>query len=327
MRRSIETASMLALAAGAMLAMGGAGATAAEQRFISVGTGGVTGVYYPAGGAVCRLVNKDRKKHGIRCSVESTGGSVDNVNMIRAGELDFGVVQSDVQHNAYHGSGSAREAGAFEKLRAVFSLHPEPFTVVARADSGIRNFTDLQGKRVNVGNPGSGQRDTMEVLMKALGWSMSDFEVASELKSSEQARALCDNEIDAMVFTVGHPNGSLKEATASCDAVMVAVTGAAVDELVSDNAYYRKATIPGGMYRGSGGDVGTFGVGATLVSSSDVSADVVYVVVAAVFENLDQFKKLHPAFETLDEKEMVEDGLSAPLHEGAVRYYTERGWR
>ncbi|MHA1598373.1 MAG: TAXI family TRAP transporter solute-binding subunit, partial [Alphaproteobacteria bacterium] len=261
--------------------------------------------------------------HGVRCSVESTGGSVYNLNTIRAGELDMGVAQSDWQFHAYNGTSKFKKMGANKKLRAVFSVHPEPFTVVARKDSGIKNFMDLKGKRVNVGNPGSGQRGTMEVLMEALGWKMSDFKLASELKSSEQSKALCDNKIDAMVFTVGHPSGSIKEATTTCDTVLVTVDGAAVDKLVNDNDYYRTATIPGGMYRGNDKDTKTFGVGATFVSSTDVPADVVYVVVKSVFENFDDFRKLHPAFANLKPKEMAKDGLSAPLHAGAKRYYKE----
>jgi len=207
----------------------------------------------------------------------------------------------------------------------VFSIHPEPFTVVARADAGIKNFDDLKGKRVNVGNPGSGQRGTMEVVMKAKGWTMKDFKLASELKSSEQSKALCDNKIDAMVFTVGHPSGSIKEATTSCDAVLVNVTGPAIDKLVAKNDYYRKATIPGGMYRGNPDDVQTFGVGATLVTSAKVPDEVVYNLVKAVFENFDTFRKLHPAFKNLKKEEMIKDGLSAPLHPGAIKYYKEAG--
>ena len=204
-------------------------------------------------------------------------------------------------------------------------MHPEPFTVVARADAGIKNFEDLKGKRVNVGNPGSGQRGTMEVLMEKLGWTMDDFKLASELKPAEQSQALCDNKIDAFVYTVGHPNGSIKEATTSCDAVIVNVTGPAVDALVADNPYYRYATIPGGMYRGTDEDAKTFGVGATFVTSAKVPDNVIYVVVQAVFENFDDFKKLHPAFSVLKKEEMVKDGLSAPLHDGAAKYYKEVG--
>lgn len=312
----------------AIAGMVSATATAqAEQQFITIGTGGVTGVYYPTGGAICRLVNKGRKEHGIRCSVESTGGSIYNINTIRAGELDMGVAQSDWQYHAFNGSGKDTfiDAGPFKGLRAVFSVHPEPFTVVARKDAGITKFGDLKGKRVNIGNPGSGQRGTMEVVMKAMGWTNDDFALASELKSSEQSKALCDNKIDAMIFTVGHPSGSIKEATTTCDSVIVEVSGAAIEKLVKDNSYYRVATIPGGMYRGNPNDVKTFGVGATFVSSDKASSNIVYQVVKAVFENFDDFKKLHPAFGGLKKEEMIKDGLSAPLHDGAAKYYKEIG--
>lgn len=300
-------------------------AQAAENRFVTIGTGGVTGVYYPTGGAICRLVNKSRKEHGIRCSVESTGGSVYNLNTIAAGELDMGVAQSDWQYHAYNGTSKFKDQGPNKDLRAVFSVHPEPFTMVARADSGIKNFQDIKGKRVNIGNPGSGQRGTMEVLMAATGIKIEDLKLASELKAAEQSAALCDNKVDAMVYVVGHPNGSIKEATTSCDSVLVNVTGPAVDKLIKDNPYYRSATIPGGMYRGSDADVKTFGVGATFVSSAKVPEDVIYNVVKAVFENFEDFKKLHPAFSVLKKEEMIKDGLSAPLHDGAVKYYKEAG--
>ena len=297
----------------------------AQNQFVTIGTGGVTGVYYPTGGAICRLVNKTRKEHGIRCSVESTGGSVYNLNTIAAGELDMGVAQSDWQYHAYNGTSKFEKQGANKDLRAVFSVHPEPFTMVARADSGIKNIADIKGKRVNIGNPGSGQRGTIEVLMDAMGMKKSDLKLASELKASEQASALCDNKIDAMVYVVGHPNGSIKEATTSCDSVLVTVDGPAVDKLIADNSYYRTATIPGGMYRGTATDTMTFGVGATFVSSAKVPTDVIYNVVKAVFENFDDFKKLHPAFGVLKKEEMIKDGLSAPLHDGAAKYYKEVG--
>ncbi len=317
----------LALVFGILLFMEAAPVQAADQSFVTIGTGGVTGVYYPTGGAICRLVNKTRKEHGIRCSVESTGGSVYNLNTIAAGELDMGVAQSDWQYHAYNGTSKFEKKGPNKDLRAVFSVHPEPFTVVARKDSGIKKFADLKGKRVNIGNPGSGQRGTMEVVMGAYGWDKGSFKLASELKSAEQSKALCDNKIDAMVFTVGHPSGSIKEATTSCDSIMVEVAGSKIDKLVTDNAYYRTATIPGGMYRGTDSDTKTFGVGATFVTSAKVPDKVIYNVVKAVFENFDQFKKLHPAFANLKETEMIKDGLSAPLHNGAIKYYKERGWQ
>ena len=237
----------------------------------------------------------------------------------------MGVAQSDAQYNAYNGLADFEQSGPNKDLRAVFSVHPEPFTVVARADAGIKNFQDLKGKRVNIGNPGSGQRSTMDVVMTALGWTKDDFKLASELKPAEQSAALCDNKVDAIIYTVGHPNGSIQEASTSCDSVLVNVTGPEIDKLVADNAYYRKATIPGGMYRGSDADCQTFGVGATFVSSAKVPEDVIYNVVKAVFENFDEFQKLHPAFVVLKKEEMIKDGLSAPLHDGAVKYYKEAG--
>ncbi|WP_203140572.1 TAXI family TRAP transporter solute-binding subunit [Marinobacter mangrovi] len=317
--------STFALATAVSLGAVSGSVSAAEQQFVTIGTGGVTGVYYPAGGAICRLVNKDRKEHGIRCSVESTGGSIYNLNALRAGELDLAVAQSDWQYHAYNGTSDFKDDGPFKKLRAVFSLHPEPFTVVARKDANVKNFDDLKGKRVSVGNPGSGQRATAEVLMNEMGWDMSAFSLAAELKAAEQSQALCDNKIDAFFYTVGHPSGAIKEATTSCDSVLVNVQNDATKKLVEENPYYRVATIPGGMYRGNPDDTTTFGVAATFVTTADVPDDVVYQIVKAVFENFDSFKRLHPAFENLKKEEMVHDALSAPLHPGAVKYYKEVG--
>ena len=314
-------------AAGMLIAVGIAPSSAvAQQQFVSIGTGGVTGVYYPVGGAICRLMNQTRREHGIRCAVESTGGSVFNVNAIRGGELEFGIAQSDVQFLAFNGEGRFAEGGAHENLRSVFSLHPEPLTVVARADAGIANFEDLRGKRVNVGNPGSGQRALMEIVLDRVGWTMGDFALASELAPAEQSQALCDNNIDALVYTVGHPNGSIQEATTSCESVLVNVTGEAIDALVEELPYYFRATIPGGMYRGNPDDVQTFGVGATFVTSADVPEETVYILVQSLFENFDSFTALHPALANLDPQAMATQGLSAPLHPGAERYYREQGW-
>ncbi|GAB4365419.1 MAG: TAXI family TRAP transporter solute-binding subunit [Kiloniellaceae bacterium] len=316
---------MLGLSAAALLA-GGAETAEAQEKFVTIGTGGQTGVYYVVGQSICRLVNRGSADHGIKCTAPSTGGSIANLNAIAAGEQDMGVVQSDWQYHAYNGSKPDTFPQANKDLRAVFSVHPEPFTVVARKDSGIKTFDDLKGKRVNVGNPGSGARGTMEVLMERLGWQMSDFSLAAELQSAEQAAALCDNKIDAIVFTVGHPSGTIKEATTSCESVLVEVTGPEVDKLISDNAYYAKATIPGGTYDGTAEDIVTFGVGATFVSSTKADEETIYQVVKAVFDNFDRFKKLHPAFANLKEQDMITNNLSAPLHPGAERYYKERGW-
>ncbi len=310
---------------GAATLAGITASTSQEKVFVTIGTGGVTGVYYPTGGSICRLVNKGRKDHGIRCSVESTGGSVFNINAIRSGELDMGVAQSDWQYHAYKGTSRFASQGPFKELRAVFSVHPEPVTIVARKDSGIKDIHDIKGKRFNIGNPGSGTRATWEVIEKAMGWKRSDLKLATEFKSAEQAQALCDNKIDAFFFLVGHPSGTIKEAATTCDTVLVTTKGDDIKKLVEDNEYYRWATIPGGMYRGSPNDTQTFGVGATFVSSTRTPENVIYNVVKAVFENFDTFKKLHPAFANLKKEEMVKDSLSAPLHAGAAKYYKEVG--
>ena len=306
-------------------AMALASAAAAEERFITIGTGGQTGVYFVVGQSICRLVNRDTAKTGLKCTAPSTGGSIANINAIKAGDMDMGVAQSDWQYHAYNGS-SKFEGDKFDKERAVFSVHSEPFTVIARKDANIASFDDLKGKRVNVGNPGSGQLATMEVVLAAKGWTMGDFALASELKPAEQAAALGDNKVDAIIYTVGHPNGSIQEAVSTVEANLVPVEGEAIDKLVAENPFYAYASIPGGMYPGSDADTKTFGVKATFVTSADVPDDVVYEVVKAVFDNFDRFKKLHPAFENLKEEEMIKDGLSAPLHPGAIKYYTERGW-
>ncbi|SHL06073.1 hypothetical protein SAMN05444414_104147 [Roseovarius marisflavi] len=309
--------------AGAMLA---GTASFAQEKFITIGTGGQTGVYFVVGQSICRLVNRGSADHGLKCTAPSTGGSIANINAIQAGDMDMGVAQSDWQYHAYNGT-SEFEGKAFTDERAVFSVHGEPFTVIARADSGIKTFADLKGKRVNIGNPGSGQYATMQVVMNALGWTMDDFALASELKPAEQAAALGDNKVDAIIYTVGHPNGSIQEAVSTVDAVLVPVTGPEIDKLIADNPFYAAATVPGGMYDGSPEDTHTFGVKATFVTSATVDDDVVYEVVKAVFDNFDRFKRLHPAFENLKEEDMISAGLSAPLHDGAVRYYKERGWK
>ncbi|RUV74053.1 MAG: TAXI family TRAP transporter solute-binding subunit [Mesorhizobium sp.] len=298
----------------------------AQQNFVTIGTGGVTGVYYAAGGAICRLLNKDRKTHGIRCSVESTGGSAFNVNTIKEGELDFGMAQSDVQYNAYKGLESFKDGGAHTDLRAVFSIHPEPFTVLAHPNAGATKFEDFKGKRFNVGNPGSGTRASMERLLGAMGWTLADFSLASELKADEHGPALCDGKIDGFFYGVGHPSANIQDPTTTCAAKLVPLTGEVVDKLVAENPYYAKAVIPGGLYANNPDDTETFGVLATLVTSAKVPDESVYQLTRAVFENFDEFKSLHPAFANLDPAKMVSEGNSAPLHPGAEKYFKEKGW-
>ena len=306
-----------------------------KKEFIAIGTGGPTGVYFVVGNSVCRMVHKvaaeGRKKggkygrqHGIRCAAPSTAGSTYNIGNVKAGELDFGVAQSDWQYHAYNGS-SRFKGRQFKEIRAVFSVHPEPLHIIVGKGSGITGWDGLKGKRVGIGNPGSGQHNTMAFLMEQHGWKNSVFKLAAELTSSEQSKALCDSKIDAYIYTVGVPNSGVAMATDGCGAKIVDFKTAVVEKMVKERPYYAWATIPKGTYKTSDRDVTTFGVMATFITSADVSESVVYEVTRAVFENLDVFRGLHPAFKNLDPKKMIKNGLSAPLHRGAVKYYKEKG--
>lgn len=330
--KKVALAAVGAVLVGAV-SLAGSSAVAQEKRFIAIGTGGPTGVYFQVGQAVCQMVHREaaegRKKgmkHGLRCSAPSTGGSTYNIGQISQGELDFGVAQSDWQ---YHASNCSKKdkVTCFKKLRAVFSVHPEPYHIIAGDGSGIKSWNDLAGKRFNIGNPGSGQRGTTEELIEGHGWSMDKFSQTTELTSTEQSKALCDGKIDAYGYTVGVPNAGVSVATDGCDAYIVDLGDNAVaKKLVDENPYYAFTTIPKGTYKTTDSDVTTFGVMATFVTSADVPEDVVYKVTKAVMENLDVFRKLHPAFANLDPKNMIKNGLSAPLHPGAAKYYKEKGW-
>lgn len=303
-----------------------AGNIQAADKFITIGTGGVTGVYYPAGGAICRLVNRNRKNHGIRCSVESTGGSIYNLNALEQGNLDLAVVQSDWQYHAYNGTGPFADGKPRDNLRTLFSLHTEIFTIAVREDADINSLDDLKGKRVNIGNPGSGNRATMEVIMAAKNWDKNTFKLASELKATEQPQAICDNKIDAMIFASGHPNGVMQEVTTSCKAKLINVYDSTVKKIIKKNNYYAYSTIPGGMYIGNPDNIKSFGVRATFVATTDLDDEVAYEIVKAVYDNFGSFKTLHPVFQTLDEKDIIYGGNTAPLHEGARRYFLEKGF-
>ncbi len=301
------------------------GPAQAKTQFVTIGTGGITGVYYPTGGAIAKMVNKKKKEYGIRATVESTGGSVFNVNAVMNGDLEFGIVQSDRQYQAVEGLAEWKDKGPQKDLRAVFSIHPESVTLVAAVDAGINDIKDLKGKKVNIGNPGSGQRQNAIDALEAVGINIDKDIQAESIKASEAASLLQDGRIDAFFYTVGHPSGSIKEATSGARKVRLAtITG--VDKLLAKYPYYAKATIPVSLYPGAQNDkdIETFGVKATLVTSAKVPDEVVYAITKEVFDNFEDFKKLHPAYATLTKENMLE-GLSAPMHPGAVKYFKEVG--
>ncbi len=297
----------------------------AKTTFVTIGTGGITGVYYPTGGAIAKMVNKKKKEYGIRATVESTGGSVFNVNAVMNGDLEFGVVQSDRQYQAINGLAEWKDKGPQKDLRAVFSIHPESVTLIAAVDSGIKTIQDVRGKKVNIGNPGSGQRQNAIDALEAVGINYEKDIQAESIKASEAASLLQDGRIDAFFYTVGHPNGSIKEATSGARKVRIAdITG--VDKLLEKFPYYAKATIAISNYPGAQNDkdVETFGVKATFVTSAKVPDNVVYAITKEVFDNFEDFKKLHPAYAGLTKEKMLQ-GLSAPIHPGAMKYYKEAG--
>ena len=306
-------------------ALGGALAIPAHAAHttITVGTAGVMGVYYPLGGAVCRMVNVTRKLHKLRCSVEPSEGSVSNIRDVMSGDVDVGIAQSDIQFYARQGEGPFKDKPQ-PKLRALFSVYPELLTVMTREDANVTRFEDLRGKRVSIGTKGSGTRATMELVMSALGVKASDFKAALELKFVEMAPALCDNKIDAFVFVAGHPNPVLQDAANGCKTKIVPVTGAAIDALVAARPYYAKAEIPARLYKGTDSAQPTLGTLATLVVSADMSDATAYAITKAVFDNFDDFRKLHPALVALTKQDAMKVG-AVPLHPGAAKYFKEAG--
>ncbi len=307
-------------------ATGGAGGKNRNRvRFVNIGTGGITGVYYQVGAALMKLMNRECGAR-IKTSFQSTGGSVYNINAVLAGDLDFGLAQADRQYQAVHGLAEWKKAGPQRRLRSVCSLYPECVTLVATEDSGIRRIEDLRGKRVNIGNPGSGQRYNAIQILEAAGIDWKRDLHVEGVKAAESAKLLQDGRIDAFFYTVGHPAGLITEATAGRRRVrFVPITG--IEALTAAYPYYAPAVVPGALYPKAlnSRDIPTVGVLTGLVTSADEPNEVVYALVKALFEDLDEFRKAHPAFAGLDPKQMVTAGLSAPLHPGALRYYREAG--
>ncbi len=306
----------------------GSAATESEAKttFVTIGTGGITGVYYPTGGAIAKIVNKKRKEYGIRCTVESTGGSVFNINAILSGDLDFGVAQSDRQYQAVNGVADWKDKGPQKDLRAVFSIHAETLDLIAAVDANINKLADIKGKRINIGNIGSGQRQNSIDALEANGLSWEKDFNAESLKAAEAPGLIQDGRIDAAFYTVGHPSGYYKEATSGTRKVKF-VPIIVDDSFLAKFPYYAKAATLMKNYPGAANTedaVQTFGVKATFVTSAKVPDSVVYAITKEVFDNFEDFTKLHPAYAGLTKKAML-TGLSAPIHPGAMKYYKEAG--
>ncbi len=296
----------------------------AAQQFLVIGGGSTTGVYYQVALNVCKLVNEKLGGKGYNCIGRPALGSVFNVNAVRRGLLNFGVVQSDRNWQAYNGKADW-DGKPFKGLRSVFSVHPETVMLVTRADTGIKSVNDLRGRRVNIGNPGSGQRGNAEDVLRLYGINKDRDIRAEGLQQHEANRALVDKKIDAFFYTVGNPWGGGLEVANSTTIRMIPIDADPIKKLVADNPYYVMTVVPGGVYKGVDKDVPTYAVKATFVTSEKESTEAVYNVTKSVFENLDRFRGMHAAFKFLKPKEML-GGLSAPLHPGAIKYYKEKGW-
>jgi TRAP transporter TAXI family solute receptor len=294
---------------------------AGNEVFASIGTGELNGVYYPVGKAICQIVNRNLLIYGVRCSAETTPGSVYNIDAVQSGELEFAIVQSDVQFAAYKGEG-VWTGRPFHGLRSVAFLYPELVTVIARADSNIRDLTGLAGRRVNVGSKGTGTRATWDAIEAELGWSNEQRVKPVELRADATTSALCTGAIDASLLIVGHPSPLVTTQQAACAVNLVAITGPAIDKLVHDHLYYQRRTIPAEMYEMTA-DVPTFGGRATVVTSATVDARVVAVIAKAVLANVAELRALHPALARLRVREMINGGLTAPLHPAAAQVYKE----
>ena len=327
MRKSRTCTVTLATVAGLLAACGGIGnvGAAPEPVFVTIATGRVGGVYYPVGGAICKLVNERRDKHGITCTIDITTGSVANIKELRSGEADLAMAQSDWHRRAFLGTGAFKEKGPFEHLRSMFAVYVEDFVVVARRATGIRTFEDLKGKRIYMGRPESGRRLTMQRVINAYGWPPDAVMDVSDYKAPNQAQALCDGEFDVYVSSAGNPNASIREARRTCNALLVGIPSAAVEKLVEMREFYVPATIPARVYRGQSRDIPTLGLIATLVTSTEVKPEVIYQITKAFFENLGRLRRSSPVFSSLSESDMVRTALTAPLHEGAARYFSEIG--
>ena len=292
---------------------------------IAIGSGGVSGNYYAVGGALCRSINGSQSANGMKCSVLGTSGSIQNLNGIKAGEFDIAIAQSDAQYEAYNGVGKFKDVGPNKDLRAIASLYPESYTLVVGKNSGITKLEDLKGKRFNIATAGSGSRDAIQAIFTAQGWTNADFSQTPELTTDQQGTALCDNKIDAYLFVTGFPALNVSHTVSQCGAKLVSLGNATIEKLLKNNPALVAVTIPAGTYKGINEPIATVAAEATLVTSAKTSPDVVYTFMKNTFDGLDTLKRAHTTLSGLDAK-ALRLGLTAPLHDGAVRFYKEKGW-
>lgn len=316
--RCLAAAGMACVVAGCM-----AVSVALSPAPLTLGTGSPGGDYHPVGNAVCRMFNLAAAREARQCVAVGSRGSVENIVRIQRGDAAFGLAQADVANAAFRGEGPFAAAGADPALRVLLVLHPEALTVVARDEAGIRDFSDLRGKRVGIGKGGAGYPFTRDAALAAHGLTIADLGSVLELDPGEQERALCGKEVDAVFFVAGHPNGVTQGVTTACRARLVRVEGEPVERLIAGHPWYRSAFIPGGMYGGNPDAVPTLGTDAVLLSSAELPDAVAYAVVKAVMEHFADFRRLHPVLSPLTRKGLVPMAGAIPVHPGALRYFRE----
>lgn len=311
--------------------VGGAVTATAAGELVVVGTGERGGDDFVVGRVLCRLLA--RRAEDIDCQVQpfepgDAPGSLSVLTNLHNGAADIGIAAADWQNFAVtrEGPAAARFLPApLDGLRALFSLHTETVTILARRDSGVAELDDLTGKRVNLGRPFTEQRRLVEMLMDAKGWTENDFQMAETLTPKQQSLAFCHDQVQVLVFRSSHPNPDIAQAIEICDGVLASATGTEVEKLVESAPYLEWTTIPDKLYEGAAASVKTFGFPVTVVSTADIPDDLVYKIVRTVFDNIEVLRRQHPVFSDLDPERMMKQGLSAPLHPGAERYYREIG--
>ncbi|MEZ4632873.1 MAG: TAXI family TRAP transporter solute-binding subunit [Deinococcales bacterium] len=291
----------------------------AQRSFLVIGTGDANGVYYPVGGIISRIVNGIATNYS-RLTVEVTAGSVENIEGLNVGGFDFAIVQSDVAYQAYHGEGDFT-GRPIEVLRAVIALHPEPMHLICHQDAEIASFRDIKGKAINIGVEGSGIRRTVLDMLAAFGMSLSDLQAFS-LGISEARVKLAEGGLDCFFYSVGVGSIAVKDTATLTPIKLIPLDDPELEALAAQYPYYVMATIPAGSYYRVDQDVRAFGVKALLASTTDLNSNTAYFVVKGLLENIDILQARHPSLSAITKESLLE-GLSIPLHSGAIRAFKE----
>lgn len=292
-------------------------------QHLLIGTGSVRGAYFPVGGVICRLLNRHQSSHRMRCSLESTGGSIYNLRQLREDNFDVVFAQSDWQYHAYHGTNTFEQDGPDPQLRAIFALEPDPLALIVRMDSPYKAFDHLEDQTVSFGYTRSLQRRTIDHFMQVKGWSESNFKEMRRIADNQQVPELCAGKVDAILLLGSSLNDHLKSVPDDCELRFLPIQGKDVDNVIAKYPYYRKGYIPKGRYINSSADAQSFGLGATFVAHQSTSPKAVYYIVKEVAENFRDFKSLHPSLSTLEKRDLPYAGIAIPLHAGALQYYRE----